>query len=462
MDGKAISALECASAIPFEFGRQAKAISCRVFLALRQRNVDLTYWELCSLTGAFVGKSRFTVDRILSQAVATGDVGDLVPRPGPPRSTSQSLFDEVLHIVRRYLEMPKDISFRFVYQQLQGLHEHVPAYAALVDQMHSWGFCFGTPHEEPAALRERWLLERVREHAKHKVAQRSPDGLPTMPEVYIDESSCHTHYHRHATVFHPALAPSVHRLPQEGQMVLIAGAVVARAVGGKLVVEWVPNTFRCWLHRQSSTASASVVAGRSKRTLDGDDFSPDYHGSVNAQTFEPWFENVCVIAKEQYGNCRVYLDNARYHKRHLDHPPTTASRKQDMIQWITSHSLPHPSHPTKATLMEIIRQHRDEFRRYAIVEMAKTFGHVVENLPQYYPQLNMIETVWAVLKTHVASDTATSGIRLRDPLLKLHLTACPNTAMEGAYATMQAHEALLLSDVQVRLELAGLGVTVPF
>ncbi|CAK1600061.1 unnamed protein product [Parnassius mnemosyne] len=62
----------------------------------------------------------------------------------------------------------------------------------------------------------------------------------------------------------------------------------------------------------------------------------------------------------------------------------------------------------KATLMDIVRQHKHEHcDKYAVDEMAAERGVTVLRLPPYQCELNPIELIWAQVKEYVARNNKT-------------------------------------------------------
>ena len=59
-----------------------------------------------------------------------------------------------------------------------------------------------------------------------------------------------------------------------------------------------------------------------------------------------------------------------------------------------------PEKALKRELLELIKGAHPE-ERYAIDEIAKTFGHEVVRLPPYHCELNPIEMAWAQVKGYI-------------------------------------------------------------
>lgn len=131
----------------------------------------------------------------------------------------------------------------------------------------------------------------------------------------------------------------------------------------------------------------------------------DYHEEINAAVFEKWFSTK-VLSSVAPGSV-IVMDNAPYHSRKLERIPTTAWRKDDITNWLTSHNISYDSHMVKAQLIQIVKTHKRAFNKYVVDEMARDTGITVTRLPPYHCELNPIELVWAQIKTSVARENKT-------------------------------------------------------
>jgi hypothetical protein len=61
----------------------------------------------------------------------------------------------------------------------------------------------------------------------------------------------------------------------------------------------------------------------------------DYHGKINADNFEKWLNEI-VIPKLPSASVLV-MDNAPYHGRQVDKPPSASALKKEMIDWLQRH-----------------------------------------------------------------------------------------------------------------------------
>lgn len=126
----------------------------------------------------------------------------------------------------------------------------------------------------------------------------------------------------------------------------------------------------------------------------------DYHEEMDHEKFLGWFKNSLLPNLKE--NSTIIMDNAKYHSKILDKPPTISSKKCLMVEWLNKFNIPFEPDMKKAELLEIINLHKPRFPKYVIDELAKNHGHTVIRLPPYHCHFNAIELIWAQIKGHVA------------------------------------------------------------
>ena len=55
----------------------------------------------------------------------------------------------------------------------------------------------------------------------------------------------------------------------------------------------------------------------------------------------------------------IVLDNASYHKKQKDKPPTATNRKDDIKRWLEEHNIEYDDKDIKKTLLEKVKQQAD-------------------------------------------------------------------------------------------------------
>lgn len=140
----------------------------------------------------------------------------------------------------------------------------------------------------------------------------------------------------------------------------------------------------------------------------------DYHEEMTADVFEEYFEQMIEHIPP---NSIIVLDNAPYHSRLVERLPTTAWKKQDIIDWLRNKSLPYEDGMVKAELLKIARQHKSKFKKYVVDKMAERRNITVLRLPPYHCELNPIELIWAQMKSYVARKNTSYKIQAVRELL---------------------------------------------
>ena len=98
----------------------------------------------------------------------------------------------------------------------------------------------------------------------------------------------------------------------------------------------------------------------------------------------------------------LVIDNAPFHNVQLNPAPTSSSKKQEMIDWLTRHGIPFTNSMYKPELYTIIKIWKPKYKMYKVDALLAEKGHSVLRLPPYHPDLNPIELIWGSIKEHVA------------------------------------------------------------
>ncbi|XP_050507899.1 uncharacterized protein LOC126885381 [Diabrotica virgifera virgifera] len=118
----------------------------------------------------------------------------------------------------------------------------------------------------------------------------------------------------------------------------------------------------------------------------------DYHEEMTADVFEEYFEQMIEHIPP---NSIIVLDNAPYHSRLVERLPTTAWKKQDVLDCLRNKSLTYEDGMVKAELLKIARQHKSKYKKYVVDKMAERRNITVLRLPPYHCEINPIKLIWA-------------------------------------------------------------------
>lgn len=235
-----------------------------------------------------------------------------------------------------------------------------------------WGFEFGkgirTQHLKEkdyiVAARQRYL-RRMREN------RSSSSGQLIRPEVYLDESYVNKNHSNDLIWYSSEDGPWIQKPTGRGERLIIMNAITQDG--------WVPE--------------AKVVFKSTRKT-------GDYHGQMNGDLFQKWFVEKLLpnIPKASL----IVMDNASYHNMLSDDSaPTPTCSKEKIRTWLEANKIPCKDDCLKVELVEILRKIAPE-PTYAIDVIAHRHGHEVIRTPPYHPELQPIETCWAILKNEVA------------------------------------------------------------
>ena len=177
---------------------------------------------------------------------------------------------------------------------------------------------------------------------------------------------------------------------------------------------------RHWLNEDEFTGCKTVI-GKGKRLVIvhagsragfvkngfrafwSDGKKADYHESMDAEFFEQWFAQLLSDLPE---SSVIVMDNASYHSRQVNKPPSSSSKKADIIAWLLNNQINFEQDMLKVELLELVKKNR-EATTYAVDKMAEERGHQVVRLPPYHCTFNPIEMIWAQLKGFVRSHNRT-------------------------------------------------------
>lgn len=82
----------------------------------------------------------------------------------------------------------------------------------------------------------------------------------------------------------------------------------------------------------------------------------DYHDDMNFENFCKWIQEQVLNNLEEPSV--IVMDNASYHNKLEEKQITSASKKSEMIQWLTENNIPYTIQMLKLELYEVIKRHR--------------------------------------------------------------------------------------------------------
>lgn len=255
-------------------------------------------------------------------------------------------------------------------QELEGGQEYnVRTLGRALDR---WGFTFGKGTRTAHLKEKDYVIVARRRYLRAKLANRKDQGV-IRPEVYLDESYVNKNHSNDYIWYSEEDGPWVKKPTGKGERLIIINAITQSG--------WVPN--------------AKLIFKSTKKT-------GDYHGQMNYELFAKWFERELI--PNIPGNSLILMDNATYHNVLSETSAPTANCKKEAIKvWLEKNGIPLPADCLKAEMIEILKRVAPA-PTYAIDEIAAKYGHQVLRTPPYHPELQPIETCWAVVKNTIAKN----------------------------------------------------------
>lgn len=320
-----------------------------------------------------LGIGEATVKRIMAtQGQEEKDVFEDKERGKPPYRLSLNLQPIIRDFIRKKNLNGQKIDAEQIRTYL--LHKHavdIPI-STFLRSLNRFGFTYGVGKHR-TALRERdYVVLARRRYLRKKIANRNDDGTLNKPEVYLDETFINKNHSNQFTWYLEEDGPWVNKPSGKGPRLIVVNAIT--------VDGWVNN--------------AQLVFEANRRT-------GDYHGQMNWDNFSKWFEN--QLLPNIPSKSLIILDNAGYHNVFAENAfPVPTTRKEILCDWLGKNSIPWTTDMLKPELYELCKR-LAPVPEYRLDKIAEAAGHSILRTPQYHPELQPIETCWAVVKNYMAA-----------------------------------------------------------
>ena len=340
-------------------------------------------------TAAGLGIGVATVKRIMSRYSRSGEQVVVLPakRPGRP---PERVLENVQPVVRQFIRS-ENLKGQRVSLDLVGhflLSEHgidIPR-MTLWRAIKRWGFTHGEGRRRNSLKEQDRVILARRNYLRAKRSNRNPDGTLKRPEVYLDETYINKNHSSRFTWYLDEDGPWVNKPSGAGQRLILVHAITENG--------WVDG--------------AELVFEAKKRT-------GDYHGQMNWENFSKWFL-FQLIPNIEPGSI-IILDNAKYHNVLAeDSLPNRCNTKDQLRSWLSHNGYPWREDMLKSELLELCARLAPA-PEYRLDKLAKEHDISILRTPPYHPELQPIETCWAVVKNYMADncDFSMSGLRKRLP-----------------------------------------------
>lgn len=355
----------------------------------RKAGKSISTKDPMSRTAKSLGLSVVTVKRIMSRYAKSGGkvIVHIKQHSGrPPSRICPTIQPIVRQFIRAENLLGKRVSIERLSKFLISEHDIDIPKMTLWRALNRWGFTHGEGRRRNSLKEHNRVILARRDYLRAKLANRNFDGTLKRPEVYLDETYVNKNHSCGFTWYFDEDGPSVNKPSGVGPRLILVHAITKDG--------WVDG--------------AQLVFEAKKRT-------GDYHGQMNWDNFSRWFEFQLLpnIPAESV----VILDNAKYHNVIVENSfPNSSSSKEQLRLWLTRNGYPWREDMLKSELLELCTR-LAPVPEYRLDKLAAEHGISILRTPPYHPELQPIETCWAVVKNHMADncDFTMSGLHNRLP-----------------------------------------------
>lgn len=353
-------------------------VNVKHFFDQNRKDPQLMNAGASSLAAAALGVSESTVKVVMAAFNKKGEDGlcwSDVKNKGRPSFVLEPGIETVIRrFIRETNRNGKQITLDVITKHLSdaGLECKI-AQTTLWRALSRWGFEFGTGIRSAQLKESDRIIILRRQYLRKKIANRREGGSGTKrPEIYLDESYINKNHSRDDTWYLSEDGGVISKPTGKGERLIIVNAISENG--------WVPNA---------------------KLVFKADKKADDYHSNMNWEVFRDWFEN--KLLKNIPENSIIHMDNAAYHNVLSEETFPKGSHSMKRLQeWLDKNKYPWREDMLKAELYELCCRLAPE-PEFAIDLIASKKGHTIVRTPPYHPELQPIETCWAIVKGHVAA-----------------------------------------------------------
>ena len=321
-----------------------------------------------------LGVGIATVKRVMADSNRNPDVLERevsLRRGRPPRALADSLQTITRDYVRQANREGSHITLEMLAEHLKeeggDPNCRVRTLGRTLDR---WGFTFGKGTRSQHLKEKDHVVAARQRYLRAKRANRRGDDV-RRPEVYLDESYVNQNHSNDFIWYSDEDGPWVQKPTGKGERLIIMHALTKSG--------WIPG--------------AKLTFKSTRKT-------GDYHGQMNHGLFTTWFTEQLLPNIPEHS--LIIMDNASYHNTLSRHSaPTAPCKKDDIRSWLQKNGIPVRDDCLKAEFVEILDKLAPA-PTCALDELAPEQGHEILRTPPYHPELQPIETCWAVVKNQSA------------------------------------------------------------
>jgi transposase len=296
---------------------------------------------------------------------------DKLHKGRPPRALSDSMQTATREYVRKANREGTYLTLEMLCQHLETIKpEQEFSIRTLGRALDRWGFTFGKGTRSQRLKEKDHVVAARQRYLRRKRANREGEGF-LRPEVYLDESYVNKNHSNDFVWYFDDDGPWIQKPTGKGERLIIINAITKDG--------WVPG--------------AKLTFKSTRKT-------GDYHGQMNQKMFTKWFQDM-LLPNIPEGSL-IIMDNAAYHNVLSAHSaPTVTCTKERIRSWLEQNNIPLKDDCLKAELVEILNKIAPT-PTYDLDVIAAEHGHEILRTPPYHPELQPIETCWAVVKNQIA------------------------------------------------------------
>ncbi len=327
------------------------------------------------LTASALSISESTVKVIMAAFNKNGKDGlgwsKSQQRGRPAYAVESSVVPDVRQFIRRANRNGEQVNIEITRRYMRDeLHCDV-AHTTLWRALQRWGFEFGTGIRSALLKESERIVILRRQYLRQKLANRDEKGQTIRPEVYLDESYINKNYSNDKTWYFEQDGIILGKPTGKGDRLIILNAITKDG--------WVPNT--------------KLVFKAAKKT-------GDYHTNMNWDNFSKWFQE--KLLKNIPENSLIIMDNAPYHNVLVEEAfPKKSHSVKRLCEWLSDNKIPWTKDMLKSELFDLCSRFAAK-PEFLIDRIARKAGHSILRTPPYHPELQPIETCWAIVKNYVA------------------------------------------------------------
>ena len=327
------------------------------------------------LAASALGISESTVKVIMSAYNKKGDDGldwsKSQQRGRPAYAVESGIVAPVRQFIRTANRNGDQVNIEIIRRYMgDELHCDV-AHTTLWRALQRWGFEFGTGVRSAQFKESERIVIVRRQYLRQKLANLDDKGQIIRPEVYLDESYINKNHSNDKTWYFEEDGIIIGKPTGKGDRLIILNAITKDG--------WVPN--------------AKLVFKASKKT-------GDYHTNMNWDNFSKWFQE--KLLKNIPENSLIIMDNTPYHNVLVEDAfPKKSHSIKRLREWLSNNEIPWTKDMLKSELFDLCSRFAVK-PEFLIDRIARKEGHSILRTPPYHPELQPIETCWAIVKNYVA------------------------------------------------------------